>query len=105
MEKLAVIKTGGKQYIVSEGDSIDIEKLEGQEGDEVVFDQVLLLKNGQLKIGQPNVENVTVTGQIKRQYKDSKKIVFKYKNKTRQEKLRGHRQPMTQVEIKTIVAK
>ena len=96
---LAVIKTGGKQYLVSPGQKIKIEKL-GQEGSEVVFDQVLLLeKNNKLEIGTPFVEGVKVTGKVLKQGKAKKVIIFKYKAKKRYQVKKGHRKPFTQVEI------
>lgn len=103
-DKFAIIKTGGKQYIVTEGQKLDVEKLSGKEGDKLSFDEVLLYKNGKVSIGQPIVEKVRVEGKILEQFKDKKKIVFKFKNKTRQTKLRGHRQPLTKVEITKISA-
>ena len=100
---LAVIKTGGKQYLVSPGLKIKIEKIKEKEGQEVIFDQVLLLeKNKKLEIGKPLVKDATVAGKIISQGRDKKKIVFKYKPKTRYKVKKGHRQAFTEVEIKTI---
>ncbi len=100
---LAIIKTGGKQYKVSPGKKIKIEKIEGEDGKEIVFDKVLLLeKNKKVEIGNPFVKNAKVTGKIVSQGKNKKVIVFKYKPKTRYKVKRGHRQPFTEVEIKTI---
>lgn len=100
---LAVIKTGGKQYIVTPGQKIKIEKLEVKEGDEVVFDQVLLLeKNKKTEIGTPLVEGAKVVGKIIKQGKNDKVIIFKYKAKSRSRVKKGHRQTFTEVEIKTI---
>lgn len=104
-DKFAVIKTGGKQYLVTEGQTIEIEKLAGETGDKVEFAEVLMLQNGKLEIGQPMVDEAKVDGKILKQFKDDKKIVFKYKNKTRQAKLKGHRQNLTEVEITKISAK
>ncbi len=98
----AVIKTGGKQYKVSEGDVLEIEKLEKEEGEEVIFDQVLLLKNDELKIGKPTVEGATVKAEMVKQGKEDKKIVYKYKPKKRQRKKKGHRQPFSRIRIKKI---
>ena len=100
----AVIKTGGKQYKVSEGDVLDIEKLEKKEGDEVVFEEVLLLEGDNSKIGKPNVDGVSVKAKVVEQGREDKKIVYKYKPKKRQRKKKGHRQPYTRVEIKEIVS-
>ncbi len=104
-DKFAVIKTGGKQYLVTEGQTIEIEKLAGETGDKVEFAEVLMLQNGKLEIGQPMVDEAKVDGKILKQFKDDKKVVFKYKNKTRQAKLKGHRQNLTEVEITKISAK
>ncbi len=104
-DKFAVIKTGGKQYLVTEGQTVEIEKLAGETGDKVEFAEVLMLQNGKLEIGQPIVNGAKVDGKILKQFKDEKKVVFKFKNKTRQTKLRGHRQNLTEVEITKISAK
>lgn len=104
---LVVIKTGGKQYLVSPGDKIKIEKLKAAEGkkkgDEVVFNEVLLVeKNKKTQIGAPLVEGAKVTGKILSQGKNKKVIVFKYKSKKRQKVKKGHRQFFTEVEITKI---
>ncbi len=97
---LAVIKTGGKQYVVKPGDKIKIEKLGKKEGDEVSFSDVLLLeKNEKTEIGNPFIEGVKVTAKVLREEKGEKKIVFKYKPKKRQKTKKGHRQIFTEVEI------
>ncbi|MDP2820855.1 MAG: 50S ribosomal protein L21 [bacterium] len=97
---LAVIKTGGKQYLVSPEQKIKIEKIEGEEGKEVEFGEVLLLeKNKQLIIGAPFVEKAKVIGKILKQAKGPKLIVFKYKPKKRFRRKKGHRQLFTEVEI------
>src|SRR5262245_23432789 len=98
----AVIKTGGKQYKVQEGDVVAIEKLDVAQGD-VQFDQVLLVANGDdVVVGQPTVSGATVTGTVLAEAKGEKKIVFRYKSKTRQRKKKGHRQPFTTVRITKI---
>ncbi|MEK7536936.1 MAG: 50S ribosomal protein L21 [Patescibacteria group bacterium] len=100
---LAVIKTGGKQYIVSEGQKLKIEKLNQNEGDEFEFDKVLLFANGEeIKIGQPYIDGVKIKAKVLKQGRGEKKIVFRYKNKTRYKKKKGHRQPFTEVEILSI---
>jgi len=100
---LAVIKTGGKQYIVSPGQKIKIEKLDKKEGSEVAFKEVLLLEKGnKVEIGTPLVKNAKVIGKIIAQKKDKKVITLKYKPKTRYRKKTGHRQPFTEVEITKI---
>lgn len=97
---LAVIRTGGKQYKIAPGDKIKIEKVEGKEGKEIIFKQVLLLeKNKKVEIGAPLVKGAKVVGKILSQGKGKKVIVFKYKPKTRYKKKAGHRQPFTEVEI------
>ncbi len=103
----AVIKTGGKQYKVAQGDKILIEKLEAETGAEVVFEEVLLMGNStieSLQIGTPLVAGAKVTGKILEQGRGVKKIVFKYTNKTRYKKKKGHRQPFTSVEITGITS-
>ena len=97
---LAVIKTGGKQYLVSPGDKIKIEKLNKKEGAEVTFNEVLLLeKNKKVEIGDPQVRGVKVIGKVLKQGKNKKVIIFKYKPKKRYKVKKGHRQPFSQVEI------
>ena len=96
----AVIKTGGKQYRVKEGGKIKVEKLSGVEGSPVVFDKVLLtVDGGTVKVGQPTVAGVSVTGKVVRQDRHDKVIIFKYHSKTRRRKMKGHRQHFTEVEI------
>lgn len=98
----AVIKTGGKQYRVAEGDKILIEKLTQKEGESFDFNEVLLVGNAKienLKIGTPLVSGAKVSAKVLEQGKADKKIVFKYTSKTRYKKKKGHRQPFTKVEI------
>lgn len=96
----AVIKTGGKQYLVSEGSVIYVEKLEGNEGDKVTFDEVLMLDK---KVGNPTIKGCSVEGVIVKHGKGEKIKIFKYKpNTTSTRKKQGHRQPYTKVEIKKI---
>jgi large subunit ribosomal protein L21 len=100
----AVIKTGGKQYLVSPGDKIKIEKIDVKEGKEVNFDQVLLLAKGKtIKIGTPLVKGAKVKAKVLKQDRAKKVIVFKYKAKKRYQKKKGHRQPFSQVEILKIL--
>ena len=100
----AIIKTGGHQYRVKEGDTIKIQKIEGDAGTSVKFDDVLLLKDeNQVVVGNPKVENAYVEGTIREQGKDKKIIVFFYRHKTRNRKKQGHRQPYTLVKIDRIV--
>jgi large subunit ribosomal protein L21 len=91
---IAVIKTGGKQYLVSPGDKIKIEKIKGEPGKEVIAKEVLLVeKNRKLEIGTPLVKGVKIRAKIVRQDKDKKVTIFKYKPKTRYKVKKGHRQP------------
>ncbi|OGN08996.1 MAG: 50S ribosomal protein L21 [Candidatus Yanofskybacteria bacterium RIFCSPHIGHO2_02_FULL_39_10] len=100
----AVIKTGGKQYKVSEGDILSVEKLE-HEGDKIVFDQVLLVSDDKnTKVGKPMVSGAKVEAKIIEDGKGKKKMVFRYKAKTRQHKKKGHRQPYTKVQITKIAS-
>ena len=116
---LAVIKTGGKQYLVSPGQKVKVEKLkkpssvstsakatvdkkasEGKEGNEIVFDKVLLVeKNNKVEIGTPFVEGAKVVGKVLREGKAKKLVIFKFKAKKRYRKKKGHRQAFTEVEI------
>ncbi|MRR08278.1 MAG: 50S ribosomal protein L21 [Deltaproteobacteria bacterium] len=99
----AVIKTGGKQHRVSEGDVLKIEKLEGQKGDTIVFEEVLLVsKEDQTRVGTPIVEGAKVVGEIVNQGKGPKIIIFKKKRRKGFLKKTGHRQPLTEVRIKEI---
>ena len=98
----AIIKTGGKQYVVEEGKVISIEKLDVEEGAEVTFDEVLLVSGDDVKIGQPNVAGAKVTGKVLEQGKERKIRIFKYKAKSNRRQ--GHRQPFTKVKIEKIEA-
>lgn len=100
--KFAVIKTGGKQYLVEEGRYYNFEKLPEEEGKTVTFSNVLLTIDGaNVKIGKPKVD-VEVTGKVLSQFKDDTIKVFKYKKRKRYRKTYGHRQSMTKVEITKI---
>ncbi len=100
----AIIATGGKQYKVSEGDVIRIEKLDVEAGETVTFDQVLAVSDGELKVGCPTVEGASVSATVEQQGKAKKVIVYKYKRKTGYHKKNGHRQLYTQVKIDKINA-
>lgn len=101
----AVIETGGKQYKVSEGDTIFIEKLEAEEGAAVTFDKVLVVADGEnVKFGAPMVEGATVTANVVKNGKAKKIYVFKMKRKKNYRKKKGHRQPFTKVVIEKINA-
>lgn len=102
----AVIKTGGKQYIVSPGQKFKIEKIPQKEGEEVIFKEVLLVeKQGKVHIGTPFLKDATVTAKVLAHGKGEKLIVFKFKKKKRYKKKRGHRQAFTQIEITKIDVK
>ncbi len=100
----AIIATGGKQYKVSEGDVIRIEKLGAAAGETVVFDQVLVVGGDDVKVGSPTVEGASVSASVMKEGKAKKIIVYKYKRKTGYHKKNGHRQQFTQVKIKKINA-
>ncbi len=96
----AVIKTGGKQYYVSEGDIIYVEKLDGEAGDKVIFNEVLVCDD---KVGNPYLKGASVEGEILKNGKGKKIRIFTYKSKDRSNRrTMGHRQPYTKVEIKSI---
>ena len=101
----AIIETGGKQYRVSVGDRIIVEKLLADEGSDVSIDKVLLVGGvGDAKIGAPYLEGASVTASVKWQGKGEKIVVFKYKPKKRYRRRIGHRQPQTQLTITSINA-
>ncbi|NVY96949.1 50S ribosomal protein L21 [Lactobacillus sp. DCY120] len=98
----AIIKTGGKQYKVEENKAIFIEKLDAQEGQEVVFDQVLLVGSRSITLGNPTIDGAKVTGKVEKQGREKKVVTFKYKPKKHSHTKKGHRQPYTKVVIKKI---
>lgn len=95
----AVIETGGKQYYVELGQEIYVEKLDNEDGKEVVFDKVLMV-NG--VAGKPYLTNVVVKGEVVKHGRQKKVVVFKYKQKNNYHKKQGHRQPYTKVKITSI---
>ncbi len=100
----AIIKAGGHQYRVKEGDTIKVQKLDSEVGKEVKFDEVFLIKkDDSIAIGNPKVKNAYVEGIITEQGREKKIIIFFYKHKTRNRKKNGHRQPYTLVKIGKIV--
>ncbi|MBI2048412.1 MAG: 50S ribosomal protein L21 [Parcubacteria group bacterium] len=100
---MAVIKTGGKQYLVKEGDVLSVEKLEGKaEGAKVSFDEVLLVDDGATKVGEPHVKGAKVAAEVLEADRGKKITVIKYKQKSRYFKKRGHRQPFTKVKITSV---
>ncbi len=101
----AVIETGGKQYRVQEGDVITVEKLNVAAGDDITFDKVLLLNDGEkVQVGAPIVEAAKVFGTVVENGKGQKVIIFKYKAKKDYRKKQGHRQPYTMIKIESLSA-
>ena len=98
----AIIATGGKQYKVSEGDVIRVEKLPVSPGEQVTFDQVLVVSDAEVKIGTPTVDGARVEATVEKEGKAKKVIVYKYKAKSGYHKKNGHRQQYTQVKINKI---
>lgn len=100
----AVIETGGKQYKVSEGMTLKVEKLDAQAGDKMVLDRVLLIKdeNGGIKVGNPLVPDAQVEIEVLEQSKEKKVLVFKYKKRKNYRKKQGHRQPFSRIRIEKI---
>lgn len=102
----AVIKTGGKQYIVEPDQIIKVEKLDGEEGGAIVFADVFMVGDDtSASVGTPIVDGASVEGEIVEQGRDRKKIVFRYHSKTRRRKKKGHRQHYTKVKITAIKSK
>lgn len=100
----AVFKTGGKQYRVSEGDTLRVEKLAGDVGAELEFGEVLMLGGDKVAVGKPLVEGAKVTAEILGQDRAKKIIVFKMKRRKRYRRKAGHRQPYTELRIKSVSA-
>ena len=99
----AVVKSGGKQYRVEEGEVFRVEKLAGDVGAEITFDDVLLFSDGEkVQVGTPRLENVTVKGTVIEQGQARKIIVFKYKRRKRYRRKQGHRQQYTAIKIESI---
>jgi large subunit ribosomal protein L21 len=102
MKEFAIIETGGKQYMVSLGDTLKIEKIGGdfKPGDKISFDRVLMVDNGQdTTIGEPYIKGAVVSGEVKKISRAKKVVVIKYKAKSNYFKKRGHRQPFFEVKI------
>ncbi len=100
----AIVETGGKQYRVSQGSIINVEKLPAQVGEEVVLDQVLLVSGEQYKVGSPLVEGAKVVAKVLQQDKEKKVLVFKFKSKKNYRRRQGHRQPFTKLQVQSIEA-
>lgn len=100
----AVIATGGKQYRVSEGTVLKVEKLKAEAGEQVVLDQVLMLSDGEgnTKVGSPILAGAKVVAEVIEQGRDKKVVVYKYKKRKNYHKKQGHRQSYTKIVIKTI---
>ena len=99
----AIIRTGGKQYRVREGDLLAIERIDAEEGAEVTFDDVLLVEHdGTVSVGAPAVKGALVSALVEEHVRTKKVLSLKYKNKTRQRTLRGHRQHQTRIRITDI---
>jgi large subunit ribosomal protein L21 len=102
---LAIIKTGGKQYIVSPKQTVKIEKVEGKEGDKIEFTDVLLFEDKKIiEIGKPFIKGAKVVATVLKQGRYDKVVVFKYKAKKRQQTRKGHRQSFSEVQINEIIA-
>src|SRR5690606_33650047 len=102
----AIIRTGGKQYRVREGDQIEVERLDADEGAEVTLSEVLLVQGGggDPAVGTPLVDGAAVKARVDVQARQPKVRVYNFKNKTRQRRLKGHRQPVTRLTITSITA-
>lgn len=101
----AIIKSGGKQYCVQEGDIIEVEKLNLAEGQgQINFEDVLAVNNGEMVVGTPNVAGAVVSAEVVEQGKGKKVIIYKYKSKKDYRRKQGHRQPYTKVKITSISA-
>jgi large subunit ribosomal protein L21 len=100
----AVIKTGGKQYRVAKGETLQVEKIAGEPGDAVTFDEVLLVGGDSPKVGKPVVKGASVKAQIVAQERGKKIIVFRMRRRKTYRRKTGHRQPYTRVEITGITA-
>lgn len=100
----AVFRSGGKQYRVSPGDVIRVEKLAGSEGSTVEFNHVLAVRKDSLRVGNPLVESAKVTGVILRNARAKKVLVVKYKRKKQYRRTKGHRQEFSEVRIENLVS-
>ncbi len=100
----AIFKTGGKQYRVTEGDQVEVEKLDAKVGDTVTFDEVLLKHDGeQTTVGSPVIEGAKVTAKVEEQFRAPKVIAFKFKRRKGHHKTKGHRQNLTRLSIKSVI--
>jgi large subunit ribosomal protein L21 len=99
----AVVETGGKQYQVSKGSTLEVERLDAEVGDTIELDRVLLLNDGKVTVGRPLVKGAKVRATVLAQGKARKITVLKYKPKNRYRKKRGHRQHITRIRVDEIV--
>ena len=99
-----ILETGGKQYRVSEGNTIDVEKIEANEGDKITLDTILFAqKDGdEILVGQPTLENIVVEAEVLKQYRDDKVLIFKKRRRKNSRRKNGHRQEKTQLKINSI---
>jgi large subunit ribosomal protein L21 len=101
----AIIRTGGKQYRVTEGDTLDVALIEAEEGTELTIDDVLMIEDGDdVSVGAPTVAGASVTAVVEAHVRAKKVTSLRYKNKTRQRTLHGHRQHQTRLQITAITA-
>lgn len=98
----AIIKTGGKQYKVAQGDVISIEKLDSEIGDQVSFDVLMLVDGANVTVGKPTIDGSSVVAKVVEHGKGDKVIIFKMKAKKNYRKSQGHRQPFTKVEVLSV---
>ena len=99
----AVVRTGGRQYRVSEGDVLDVEKIEQPKGSRVEIRDVLLTADGEdIRIGRPVLEDACVVARVLSQVKDDKVVIFKYRRRKRYRRKQGHRQPLTRIKVESI---
>lgn len=101
----AIIRTGGKQYRITEGERLDVALIDAEEGAEITIDDVLMIEDGDdVSIGAPTVAGASVTAVVEAHVRAKKVLSLRYKNKTRQRTLHGHRQHLTRLQIKAITA-
>ena len=99
----AIFKTGGKQYRVTEGDKIDVEKIDAKVGDDVTFPEVLFQGEGEsVNVGKPFIDGASVTAEVVDQHRAKKVIAFKFKRRKGYHKTKGHRRQLTRLQIKSV---
>jgi len=104
MKKYAIVKIGGSQYKVTEGDEFEVDKIEGEKGKTVSFDEVLLLADEEIKIGEPLVKGAQIKAKIIEQFKGDKIRVATYKAKSRYRRVKGFRPLLTKIKIEKIIS-